>query len=539
MGLNALLVNANRMKPAVAPIGLDYVAQALDAAGHHVELLDLCFAPDAVGAIGEWFAAGQPGPDLVGLTVRNTDDCYFASQESFLPLYHEVIGTLRQHTSAPLVLGGVGFSVMPEGVMQRLGVQLGIAGDGETAAVALANALEQGQPPDEVPGLIYAVDERGRALPWPELAANGTGRTMRLQRNAPAFAPLDDLQVMERRWIDHDRYFREGGQAGVETKRGCAMRCTYCVDPIAKGRRYRLRPVDTLLAEIESLLSNGVDTFHLCDAEFNLPRRHARAVCTALIEHGLHERVRWYTYASPIPFDYDLAVLLRRAGCVGINFGGDAGNPTMLQSLGRVFGVHTLVATADACRRAGLTFMYDLLLGGPGETRETLRESIELMKRLEPDCVGAAMGVRLYPGTAISQDSLNAGDGRLDPTNPHLHGVLTGNDDLVEPVFYLSAALGDHAVSPDEQRTASEAEGRRLAGETAVAAVDYLRELVGGDARFFVGGRKGETGANYNYNDNSELVQEIRQGARGAYWDILRKLRSGTAPPIALPTVES
>ena len=95
-------------------------------------------------------------------------------------------------------------------------------------------------------------------------------------------------------------------------------------------------------------------------------RGATRAPCAqALIEHGLHERVRWYTYASPIPFDYDLAVLLRRAGCVGINFGGDAGNPTMLQSLGRVFGVHTLVATADACRRAGLTFMYDLLLGGP------------------------------------------------------------------------------------------------------------------------------------------------------------------------------
>ena len=83
MGLNVLLVNANRMKPAVAPIGLDYVAQALDAAGHHVELLDLCFVPDAVSAIGKRFAAGRPGPDLVGLTVRNTDDCYFASQESF------------------------------------------------------------------------------------------------------------------------------------------------------------------------------------------------------------------------------------------------------------------------------------------------------------------------------------------------------------------------------------------------------------------------------------------------------------------------
>ena len=144
MGLNVLLVNANRMKPAVAPIGLDYVAQALDAAGHHVELLDLCFVPDAVGAIGERFAAGRPGPDLVGLTVRNTDDCYFASQESFLPLYHEVIGALRRHTSGATRARRCGFLGHARGVMQRLGVRLGIAGDGETAAVALANAWSRG-----------------------------------------------------------------------------------------------------------------------------------------------------------------------------------------------------------------------------------------------------------------------------------------------------------------------------------------------------------------------------------------------------------
>ncbi|MAG36131.1 MAG: hypothetical protein CL878_07800 [Dehalococcoidia bacterium] len=526
MGLDVLLVNANRMKPAVAPIGLAYVAQALDAAGHHVELLDLCFVPDSAGAIGEWFAAGRRGPDLVGVTIRNTDDCYFASQESFIPHYRAVIGELRRHTSAPLVLGGAGFSVMPEGVMQRLGVRLGVAGDGETAAVALANVLEQRKLPDEVPGLIHAVDERGGPLAWPALAPNGARESMALQRNEPAFAPLDDLPVMERRWIDHARYFREGGQAGLETKRGCAMRCTYCVDPIAKGRRYRLRSVDALLVEIEAMLSDGVDTLHLCDAEFNLPRRHALAVCEALIASGLHERVRWYTYASPIPFDYDLALLLRRAGCVGINFGGDAGNPTMLRSLGRVFGVETLVSTAEACRRAGLTFMYDLLLGGPGETRETLRASIELMKRLDPDCVGAAMGVRLYPGTTIGQAVLAAGQSHLDLANPHLHGVLAGNDDLVEPVFYLSAALGNQAIDLDDQPATSEADGRRLAAETAEAAVDYLRVLVAGDSRFFAGGRKGETGANYNYNDNSELVQAIRRGARGAYWDILRKLRS-------------
>jgi radical SAM superfamily enzyme YgiQ (UPF0313 family) len=265
---------------------------------------------------------------------------------------------------------------------------------------------------------------------------------------------------------------------------------------LSKGRRYRLRSPELVCDELEALLDQGIEWLHFCDAEFNLPRKHAEAVCEEIVARGLGERLRWYTYASAEPFDKELAALMRRAGCQGINFGVDSGNDEMLRRLGRPYTAAALRRTAAACRGERLTFMYDLLIGGPGETRETVRDTIDLMKEVDPDRVGAAIGVRIYPGTALARQVEAAG---FRPDNTELYGAVAGNEDYAEPVFFLSAALGAEAV-------------------------DYVRALVAGDERFFVGAKKEELAQNYNYNDNSVLVDAIKRGERGAYWDILRRI---------------
>ena len=474
LSLHVLLVNPNRMQPPIGPIGLDYLGDALRAAGHDVKVLDLCFAADYGAAIGDHFRHKRP--DLIGFSIRNTDDCYFASQESFLGLYRDVLAQLRAHSTAPIVLGGVGFSVMPEAILRRCGAECGVAGDGEAAIVAIADRIVRGESWCDVPGLVYRAGDGFR-------------------RNPPRFAALD-VFPRPRSTVDNRRYLAEGGMGNVETKRGCGQRCIYCADPLSKGRRYRLRSPQAVADELEALLAQGVSWLHLCDAEFNLPRAHAEAVCAEIIARGLGERLRWYTYAAAQPFDGRLAALMRRAGCRGINFGVDSGSDAVLRRLGRPYCAADLRRTAAACRREGLTFMYDLLIGGPGETKETLRATIDPMKEVEPDRVGAAVGVRIYTGTLLAAQVAAAG---FHPGNPELHGAIAGNEDYAEPVFFLSAALG-----PD--------------------AVDHVRELVAGDQRFFVGAKKGELARNYNYNDNSVLVEAIRRGHRGAYWDILRQI---------------
>jgi tryptophan 2-C-methyltransferase len=133
-------------------------------------------------------------------------------------------------------------------------------------------------------------------------------------------------------------------------------------------------------------------------------------------------------------------------------------------------------------------FMYDLLLGGPGETPETLAKTLNLMKSLSPDRVGISLGVRIYPGTPIEQ---MLRDGRLRPAG------LKGSLGTADPVYYVSPALG-----PDPMA--------------------MVRDVLGKDERFFL--PTGDDEQHYNYNDNVVLQKAIESGYRGAYWDILRKV---------------
>jgi len=164
---------------------------------------------------------------------------------------------------------------MPEPILAYLEVDWGIRGDGEWALPALVKKLATGEACFNIPGLVFRRDG----------VYHG---------NPPEPSELLDLPLARREAADNPRYLREGGMGGVETKRGCEQRCIYCADPLAKGRRYRVRPPSIVADEIEVLLGQGVDHLHVCDSEFNLPYQHAVAVCEAIIERGLGERVAWY-----------------------------------------------------------------------------------------------------------------------------------------------------------------------------------------------------------------------------------------------------
>ena len=476
------LINANRMEPLIAPIGLDYVAGAARAAGIETEVLDLALAADPEAALRDHVAARDPL--LVGLTLRNVDDCFWPSAEWFVPGLADMVGRIRGLTGAPIVLGGVGYSIFPRRLVAFTGADFGVHGDGEAAVVALVRELEGHRRFDRVPGLVWREDGHMRSNPpaWPDALSLPTARDS----------------------IDNAAYFRLGGQGAVETKRGCNRRCIYCADPLAKGPRLRRRHPAEVADEIESLAAAGVDVLHTADSEFNVPGDHALAVCEELARRRLGERVRWYAYLAVTPFDAELARAMRRAGCVGINFTGDAAAEAMLTAYRQPHRREDLAGAIQLCREHGMAVMIDLLLGGPGETTETAAETIAFLKHAGPDCAGAALGIRIYPGTEAAERV--AAEGPLEG-QPGIRRRYDGPVDWFRPTFYISPALGQNPAA-------------------------RIKDLIAGDQRFFEPAEDvaGEDGKGYNYNDNTPLVEAIAAGQRGAYWDILRRMRSGGGP---------
>lgn len=472
--MRLILINNNQMTPPIAPVGLEYVAGESRRRGVDVEVVDLCLAENFEAAMASAFRG--PSPTLVGISFRNVDDSFWPSAAWFVPDLARTVQKVRALTDAPICLGGVGYSIFAGQLLENVGADFGIRGDGEQSLPMLVEELVGSRRFDRVPGLIWRRYEGWSTNPpaWPEQWS---------------VAP-------EREMVDLAAYFRRGGQVGIETKRGCGRQCVYCADRLAKGPQPRLRSPAEVACEMEWLLGRGIDVFHLCDSEFNIPGDHARRICAELIARGLGRRVRWYAYLAVVPFDASLARQMQRAGCVGINFTGDAASASMLESYRQPHRAPDLARAVSHCRENGIAVMVDLLLGGPGETPLTAADTIEQLKQMNPDCIGAGLGVRLYPSTPVL--SQLSGVGPIE-TIVGLRRRYSGPVDLLRPTFFISPALGEQPA--------------RL-----------IRDLIGGDGRFFAPTDDlGEPGTDHNYNDNQPLVNAIAAGARGAYWDILRQ----------------
>lgn len=469
------LVNSNQVKPPIAPIAFDYLHGPLVDAGFSVDVLDLCFADDPATAIRHY--CQEKRPNFWGVTLRNTDDVYMGSGYSFLAGVRDMIAALRRYRDVPIVLGGVGFSVMPKQLLRYLGADYGIISEGEVALPALLRRLRANADVADIPGLVYR-----------------RAGEIHVNRHAKgAYTAVPQTPAHRRTLVDNARYFRQGGQLGLETKRGCNRRCIYCVEPLAKGQQVRIRDPALIVDEIESLLEQGFNVFHINDSEFNLSISHPLALCAEIRKRRLQNKIEWYAYGMPAPFPDHLAAAMRSAGCVGMNFGVDTASEKMLRILRRTFEPHDIRNAIATVKRHGLQHIIELLFGAPGETPETVRETIDFIKDADPEYVSVTVGLRIFPDTELERMVRAEG---LTPDNPALKGAIEDNDDLLLPVFYTSPALGPDPFA-------------------------LVGSFIDGDPRFL-----DPNAPEFNYNANDVLVNAIADGERGAYWAILSRLRN-------------
>jgi radical SAM superfamily enzyme YgiQ (UPF0313 family) len=356
--------NRETLPDAVVPLGILYV-MASTPAHHATELWDLCFDAAPLDALARRLREFRP--DVVAVGMRNIQNSDYTGYRDTLGYYREVLHTIRRISTAPVVLGGGGFSVMPQGLMQLLRPDFGISGEGERAFAQLIGELDAGTRAfGTIPNLHYYVD--GALVSTPP---------------SGGFQVLDALPVPQRQLVD-ERYYTGYGIDSVQTKRGCPLRCDYCTYPIIEGRSIRerdpVRVVDEMVAARE--MYPDIEHFFIVDSVFNLPPRHAKAMCRAMIDRKLD--TPWTCYANPLGFDRELAELMKAASCAGIEIGSDSGCDEILDRLKKGFHTDKISMLHELCAEVGLPDCHTFILGTTGETLEQVNRTLDFCRDLDP-----------------------------------------------------------------------------------------------------------------------------------------------------------
>lgn len=413
--MKVLIVSANRelVPDPVFPLGAAYVASAARNSGNETQFLDMCFADDVSEAIKDKVTSFNP--DLVGVSIRNVDNVAYPFVFSYTESHKEIVDEIKKSYSGPIVLGGPAFALMPEEFLDVTGVEMGIVGEGEEAIVRLIDALTNGGSFYDVPGLIRRID----------------GKTL-LQNKLETIWSIDKIVIPERDLIETAGYHKWGGMVGIQTKRGCPLKCVYCTYPIVEGKVIRLRDPVAVVDEIEMTSKEyNVNTFFIVDNVFNNPPEHAIAIAEEIKRRKL--QLRFSAYLNPAFVTERLIGSLFDAGFTGIDYGVDALTDNVLKNLGKKFTTKDVVKAIEITKKVGIECCLSMIFGGPGETMDSLKETVDIIDSAKPTAVLAIVGIRIYPGTKIVETA------RKD-------GVITDDEIGLKPVFYISPEVVDEVV---------------------------------------------------------------------------------------------
>ena len=427
--MRVLLVSANReqIPDPIFPLGLAYVAAAVRNAGHLIEVVDLCFGRHPLRKLRKQVATFRP--DVIGLSLRNVDNAAYPLTVDYLSQHREVVDSLHQVSQAPVVLGGSGFSILPDAYMDVLNGDWGIPGEGEQVFVELLDALQNDLDPSGISGLISGLHRTSGHMHQPVVPR-------RRKLWAQNLRPARDL-------FDYARYVRRGGMGNMQTKRGCVFKCNYCTYPLLEGNRFRSREAVDVVDELEALQHDyGPHPVFFVDSILNFPYGHIEAVCEEILRRNL--QVSWSCYATPVKLDRHQAGLMARAGCESIELGSDAVDDVQLKQLGKSFDAQTVERANRHCVDAGMKVCQTVIFGAPGETESSVRSTCLALRRMNPTAVVAMTGVRLYPGTPLTQSLIQ-------------RGCVQTNDIGLLPAFYIDPAVTDFL--PDFLRQQARAAG--------------------------------------------------------------------------------
>ena len=418
--MRVLLISGNRedVDIRVPPLGLACIAASVEKSGHEVRLLDFLVEKDPRAAVAQ--AIQSFNPEAIGVSVRNIDDQRMRNTKFLLDQAREAVAWCKEESAAPIILGGAGFSILPRAVLNYVDAEMGIQGEGETIFPELLRRIHAGEKLDSLPGLF----RKGDSAP--------VRRTFVKEMDA---LPLPDPALLA-------RTLSGTGDAPVpvQSRRGCPMSCSYCSTPTIEGKSVRWRSPESVVSWITRWVEEGFRNFYFVDNTFNLPPFYATQLCSQIIAAGLN--IRWRCILFPGGLTPNLIEMLAKAGCTEVSIGFESGAERMLQRMHKHFRSGDVRRASELLRQHHIRRMGFLLLGGPGETKDTAEASLDFAESLELDTLRISVGVRIYPHTDLSRTAME-------------EGLISSEEDLLFPRFYMAKGLEDRLDAEVNRRMAS------------------------------------------------------------------------------------
>jgi radical SAM superfamily enzyme YgiQ (UPF0313 family) len=340
---------------AAPPLGLGYIASALRNKGHKVELLDLTLRPLEKHAFKSIVQAINP--DMIGISLM----------VKALPEVKKIISYIKSIKDFPVVIGGPQVTIEPEFTKDYTGADFAVIGEGE-------NFLDN----------LTPFTRNAEVKHLDNLAFPAWDLIEPLKYNiSPVLTPVKKMPV-----------------APILTTRGCPYKCSFCGGPLV-WKSFRRRSATNIISEIELLRDkHNVKEFFISDDNFTLSKRHAIDLCRALIEKRIN-----MPWACPNGIridtaDKELLGWMKKAGCYLVGFGIESGNQEILDKAHKELDLNRVKEAVNTAKSVGLMTYGFFIIGLPGETPKTIRQTIDFAKSLKLD--RAYFNILLpFPGTEV------------------------------------------------------------------------------------------------------------------------------------------
>jgi len=377
--LNVLLINPpyppEAPKSIFIPMGLSYLAAFLEKHGHQVNIIDYQVREFNQDQLVDEIAKIQP--EIVGVTSATL---------TYKPALKIVRVVKKAFPNCLTVMGGSHVTVMDVKALEECQeLDIVVRGEGEQTILEIVKAISNSRPSafNEILGITFR-------------------RNKKIFRNPdkPFIQNLDELPfpAFERLELNKYRLFNKT-YLPIITSRGCPFNCTFCLASKMLGKKFRARSPRNVVDEIERLISKfGADAITFYDDTFTFDLKRADEICQEIMRRKVD--VSWDCRTRVDRVNRRLLEKMHRANCELIHFGVESGSQKMLNAMKKGTTVEQNARAIKWAKEAGILVAVSVIIGYPGETEETMDETIDFLRKTEPDYVYMCIPTP-YPGTEL------------------------------------------------------------------------------------------------------------------------------------------